>query len=71
MRHAPGSSFERPCHGGGEEILVLEGTFSDELGDYPAGSYLRNPAGSHSVRLCHLGLQLRSRPSWPEPKDFY
>ena len=47
MRYAPGSSFERPCHGGGEEILVLEGTFSDELGDYPAGSYLRNPAGSH------------------------
>ena len=38
VRYAPGSSFERHCHGGGEEILVLEGTFSDELGDYPAGT---------------------------------
>ena len=38
--------FDRHTHGGGEEILVLEGTFSDELGDYLAGTYLRNPAGS-------------------------
>ncbi len=46
VRYAPGSHFERHVHGGGEEILVLEGVFSDELGDYPAGSYLRNPPGS-------------------------
>ena len=46
VRYAPGSRFERHSHGGGEEILVLEGTFSDALGDYPAGTYLRNPAGS-------------------------
>lgn len=25
---------------------VFEGTFTDELGDYPAGTYLRHPAGS-------------------------
>ena len=30
-------------HPGGEEILVLEGVFYDEHGDYPAGSWLRNP----------------------------
>ena len=30
-------------HGGGEEFLVLEGVFQDEHGDYPAGSYVRNP----------------------------
>jgi anti-sigma factor ChrR (cupin superfamily) len=35
VRYAPGSRFERHVHGGGEEILVLEGTFSDEQGDYP------------------------------------
>jgi len=46
VRYAAGSHFERHIHGGGEEILVLDGTFSDEHGDYPAGTYLRNPAGS-------------------------
>jgi anti-sigma factor ChrR (cupin superfamily) len=46
VRYAPGSRFDRHSHGGGEEILVLEGTFSDELGDYPPGTYLRNPPGS-------------------------
>jgi hypothetical protein len=30
----------------GEEILVLEGTFSDELGDYPAGTWMRSPHAS-------------------------
>lgn len=46
VRYAPGSRFPRHEHPGGEEILVLSGTFSDEEGDYPAGSYLRNPPGS-------------------------
>ncbi len=46
VRYAPGSCFERHIHAGGEEILVLEGTLSDEEGDYPAGTYLRNPVGS-------------------------
>jgi anti-sigma factor ChrR (cupin superfamily) len=46
VRYAAGSRFETHVHGGGEEILVLEGTFSDERGDYPAGSYLRHPPGS-------------------------
>lgn len=46
VRYAPGSRFERHVHGGGEEILVLEGTLSDENGDYSAGTYLRNPPGS-------------------------
>lgn len=44
-----GSSFRRHDHPLGEEILVLEGVFSDEFGDYPAGTYLRNPEGfSHA-----------------------
>lgn len=46
VRYAPGSRFPSHTHGGGEEILVLEGVFSDEHGVYPAGSYLRNPPGS-------------------------
>jgi quercetin dioxygenase-like cupin family protein len=49
VRYAAGSSFPPHVHSGGEEILVLSGTFQDEHGDYPAGSYFRNPPGtSHS-----------------------
>lgn len=46
VRYAPGSAFPSHVHSGGEEILVLEGTFQDEHGDYPAGSYFRNPPGT-------------------------
>lgn len=46
VRYAPGSAFPEHVHSGGEEILVLEGTFQDEHGDYPAGSYFRNPPGT-------------------------
>ena len=51
VRYDPGSSFSAHEHPRGEEILVLDGAFSDEHGDYPAGTYLRNPPGSsHSPR---------------------
>ncbi|MBD2461899.1 cupin domain-containing protein [Oscillatoria sp. FACHB-1407] len=46
VRYAPGSHFSPHTHGGGEEFLVLEGVFSDEHGDYPTGTYIRNPVGS-------------------------
>ena len=46
VRYAPRSQFSRHTHGGGEEFLVLEGVFQDEHGDYPAGSYVRNPPTS-------------------------
>lgn len=46
VRYAPRSVFPRHQHPGGEEILVLSGTFSDETQDAPAGWYLRNPPGS-------------------------
>lgn len=49
VRYAPGSAFPRHVHSGGEEILVLEGTFQDEHGDYPAGCYFRNPPGTSHV----------------------
>ena len=41
-----GASFPAHTHPQGEEIYVLEGIFSDENGDYPKGTYLRNPPGS-------------------------
>jgi anti-sigma factor ChrR (cupin superfamily) len=46
VRYAPGSAFSPHIHTGGEEFLVLEGVFQDEHGDYPAGSYVRNPPQS-------------------------
>lgn len=46
VRYAPASRFARHGHPGGEEFLVLEGTFQDETGDFPAGTYVRNPPGT-------------------------
>jgi len=46
VRYEPGSRFPRHNHPGGEEFLVLEGTFQDETGEYPAGAYVRNPPGT-------------------------
>lgn len=71
-RFQPGVQFTAHDHRGGEEILVLEGVFSDEQGDYPAGTYLRLPPGSHHqphsdpgcvlfVRLGHFDAADRQR----------
>jgi anti-sigma factor ChrR (cupin superfamily) len=49
VRYAPGSRFSAHTHGGGEEFLVLDGVFQDEHGDYPIGSYVRNPPTSSHV----------------------
>lgn len=62
VRYAPDSYFSAHTHGGGEEFLVLEGVFSDEHGDYPAGTYVRNPIGSshtpHSREGCTIFVKL-------------
>ena len=58
VRYAPGSAFPRHAHGGGEEILVLEGVFQDEHGDYPAGSYFRNPPGTSHVPASREGCTI-------------
>lgn len=51
VRYDAGSAFSRHVHGGGEEYFVLEGTFQDDEGDFPAGSYVRNPPTSaHTPR---------------------
>jgi len=67
VRYQPDSQFQMHTHEFGEEILVLDGIFSDETGNYPAGTYVMNPPGSsHApfsetgctlfVKLRHLGL---------------
>lgn len=69
VRFAPQSYFPAHAHGGGEEYLVLDGVFSDESGDYPTGSYVRNPPGSkhkpHTEGGCTIFVKLRQM----KPRD--
>lgn len=58
VRYGPKSTFTQHTHDGGEEILVLEGCFSDEGGDYMAGTYLRNPPGSQHAPFSNEGCTL-------------
>ena len=59
----PNSFFNEHVHDSGEELLVLEGTFSDEFGDYPAGTYLRNPDNTSHIPFskdgCLIFVKLR------------
>jgi anti-sigma factor ChrR (cupin superfamily) len=63
VRYAPHSRFPAHDHPLGEEFLVLDGIFADEHGDYPAGTYVRNPPGSrHAPRTaggCTIFVKLR------------
>jgi anti-sigma factor ChrR (cupin superfamily) len=63
VRYAPESSFPPHAHPLGEEFLVLSGVFSDEHGDYPVGTYVRNPPRSrHTPRTapgCTILVKLR------------
>jgi anti-sigma factor ChrR (cupin superfamily) len=58
VRYAPGSRFSAHTHGGGEEFLVLEGVFQDEHGDYPRGTYVRNPPQSRHIPGSDLGCTI-------------
>ena len=66
VRYQPDSSFPTHDHPEGEEILVLEGVFSDEHGDWPAGTYLLNPEGFRHAPFsregCLLFVKLRQFP---------
>jgi len=46
VEYRPNSSFPLHTHIGGEEYLVLAGTFHDDRGAYTTDSYVRNPIGS-------------------------
>jgi anti-sigma factor ChrR (cupin superfamily) len=66
VRYDPDSRFSAHPHPDGEEILVLDGVFSDQTGDYPAGSYLLNPEGFEHAPFskpgCLLFVKLRQYP---------
>lgn len=69
-----GTRFNRHSHPGGEEIFVLEGVFEDEFGQYPKGTWLRNPPDSiHTpfstegcliyVKVGHLNVEMSMIPT--------
>jgi len=58
VRYQPDSKFKTHTHELGEEILVLDGVFSDDTGHYPAGSYLMNPPGSSHAPFSESGCVL-------------
>ncbi|WP_340678915.1 cupin domain-containing protein [Paraglaciecola sp.] len=69
IRYAPGSAFPTHKHPHGEEIFVLEGVFSDENGDYPAGCYIRNPPDSSHAPYSKNGCTLFVKLCYFEPQD--
>jgi anti-sigma factor ChrR (cupin superfamily) len=58
VRYRPGLKFPVHTHEFGEEMLVLEGIFINEISDYPAGTYIMNPPGS-------------SHSPWSEPAEHF
>ena len=63
VRYLPGSSFPEHDHPEGEEIFVINGTFSDHLGDAHEGTHLLNPEGfrhaPYSEPGCLILVKLR------------
>jgi len=72
VRFKGGQSFPSHVHGLGEEFLVIDGVFSDEDGDFPAGTYVRNPPGTkHAPRSregCEIFVKLRQMRPEGEPQ---
>jgi anti-sigma factor ChrR (cupin superfamily) len=58
VKYEKGASFTPHKHPLGEEIWVLEGVFSDETGDYGAGTYIRNPPGSQHTPFSEEGCTI-------------
>src|SRR5688572_3532632 len=58
VRYEPRSRFPAHDHPDGEEILVLEGVFSDEHGNWPAGTFLLNPEGFRHSPFSEAGCVL-------------
>ena len=69
VRYAPGSHFSAHTHTGGEEFLVLEGVFQDEHGDYPAGTYVRNPPTSSHTPGAEAGCVIFVKLWQFDPED--
>lgn len=69
VRYNPDTLFQQHAHPLGEEILVLQGTFSDEYGDYKKGTYIRNPPGSKHAPFSKEGCVLFVKLNQFAPND--
>ena len=69
VRYDAGARFDLHTHALGEEILVLEGTFSDESGDYGTGTYIKNPPGSAHAPFSEGGCTLFVKLRHMDPHD--
>lgn len=69
VRYAPNASFNQHQHELGEEFLVLDGEFRDEHGVYPAGTYVKNPAGSSHTPFTQTGCTLFVKLRYLDPLD--
>lgn len=68
VRYAPNSKFSAHTHTGGEEFIVLEGVFQDEHGDFPEGTYVRNPPTTAHTPGSELGCTIFVK-LWQFDKD--
>lgn len=69
VRYAPGSAFSAHTHTGGEEFLVLDGVFQDEHGDFPVGTYVRNPPTSSHTPSSEPGTTIFVKLWQFDPED--
>lgn len=69
VRYEAGATFDAHVHELGEEILVLDGTLSDEHGNYGPGSYLKNPPGSSHAPFSEGGCTLFVKLRHLDPED--
>lgn len=69
VAYEPDSQFAGHEHPLGEEFLVLAGVFSDENGDYPAGTYVRNPPGSEHKPYSQSGCLILVKLQQFRPDD--
>lgn len=69
VQYEPGASFRGHNHPLGEEILVLDGTFSDETGDFHTGTYFRNPKGFVHAPFSKEGCTILVKLHQMDPDD--
>jgi len=69
VEYIAGTAFQSHSHPLGEEIFVLEGIFSDENGDYPAGTYIRIPPGTSHAPFSKKGCKIFIKLNQMDPQD--
>lgn len=69
VRYAPNSSFSSHVHSGGEEFVVIDGTFEDDYGDWTVGSYVRNPPQSSHTPGSKDGCTILVKLGQFDPED--